>query len=90
MAQDLTPLRSKYIIYRRNEDGTQGEEITEQTFLLRPHDPHARVAMKAYADSVEATNPQLAAELRELATFKNRDGMTVQFESDKLFITEEA
>ena len=82
--QDLTPLRSKYIIYRRNEDGTQGEEVDGKTFLLRPHDPHARVAIKAYADSVEETNPQLAADLRE---------MVAEYDIryiDKMFVTEEA
>lgn len=29
------------------------------------HDPHARVALAAYADSCESENPTLAAELRQ-------------------------
>jgi hypothetical protein len=42
-----------------------GEEITSFRFVLLPHDPHARVALLAYADSVEGDNPELARELRE-------------------------
>lgn len=43
-----------------------GEEVTDFRFTLIPsHDPHAEVALRAYADAVEAENPQLARELRE-------------------------
>lgn len=42
-----------------------GEEITSFRFVMLPHDSHARVALRAYADSVEGENPELAQELRE-------------------------
>jgi hypothetical protein len=50
----------------RNETG---EEITNFRFVLIPglpsNDRHARVALRAYADSCEPENPGLARELRE-------------------------
>lgn len=46
-----------------------GEEITDFRFVLIPglpsNDLHARVALRAYADSCESENPTLARELRE-------------------------
>jgi hypothetical protein len=46
-----------------------GEEITEFRFVLIPgppsNDPHARVALRAYADSCDSENSALARELRE-------------------------
>lgn len=43
-----------------------GEEVKGFRFTLIPsHDPHAGTALRAYADAVEAENPQLAEELRE-------------------------
>lgn len=53
-------------IYRRNPDGTNGEQVDGPTFTLRPHDPHALVALRAYADSVRPTDPLLAEELDAL------------------------
>lgn len=57
---------SKYIIHRRNDDGTLGEVISGPTFTLRPYDPHARVAMVAYAASVANENKHLADDLLNL------------------------
>jgi hypothetical protein len=52
----------KFTVIRRST----GEEVSEFRFVLVPgHDPHAVVALRAYADSVEGENPQLASELRE-------------------------
>lgn len=45
-----------------------GEEITSFRFVMLPHDRHARAALRAYADSVEGENPELARELRERLT----------------------
>jgi hypothetical protein len=43
-----------------------GEEVTDFRVTLIPsHDPHAAVALRAYADAVEADNPQFAADIRE-------------------------
>jgi hypothetical protein len=42
-----------------------GEEVKRPSFILFPdHDPHARAALRAYADSVEKSNPELAIDLR--------------------------
>lgn len=64
--QDMSGFYKKYNIYRRNPDGSDGEHIAGPTFTLRPHDPHALVALKAYADSVRGTNSALAADLDAL------------------------
>lgn len=64
--QDFNGFYKKYNIYRRNPDGTNGAQVDGPTFTLRPHDPHALVALKAYADSVRPTNPLLAEELDAL------------------------
>ena len=41
-----------------------GEEVFN-AFVLKPDvDEHARAALRAYADSVEASNPNLASDLR--------------------------
>jgi hypothetical protein len=44
--------------------GVPVEEVLAPFFLLKFHDPHARVAIKAYADSCEKQYPKLAADLR--------------------------
>ena len=56
----------KYRVFHVGERGTLGEEVEGPVFTLRPYDPHARVALKAYADSVRETNPKLAADLEHL------------------------
>lgn len=61
-------LYRKYDLYRvRNADGHEyRERVTDPFFALRyTTDPHAAVALRAYADSCENDYPQLAAELRE-------------------------
>lgn len=60
---DSRGLVSKYVVYRRNADGSQGELVEGPTFTLRPYDPHARVALVAYAESVANENPQLAEDV---------------------------
>ena len=52
-----------------NVTRTDGKPMAGPCFVLAyGRDPHARVALAAYADSVEFELPQLAAELRaELA-----------------------
>jgi hypothetical protein len=63
--RDLRGYYDKFQVTRRET----GEEITGPKFTLLPdHDPHARVALRAYADSCEGENPDLAADLRELAS----------------------
>jgi len=50
---------------------TRLEEVdpNAEYFILRiDTDPHARVALKAYADSVEQDNPQFAKDIREQLT----------------------
>lgn len=54
---------SKFTVIRRET----GEEVTDATFTLIPaSDPHARVALAAYAEACEEDNPGLARDLREL------------------------
>lgn len=43
------------------------EEVREFVFVLKPDsDPHARVAMAAYAESVQGEKPMLAEDLRSV------------------------
>lgn len=44
--------------------GIPVEEVEVPFFLLKFHDPHARAAIRAYADSCEKQFPVLAADLR--------------------------
>lgn len=56
-------LFEKYRVIRK---GIGGGRIVENPFVLVPEkDPHAVVALIAYAASVEGENPTLAKELRE-------------------------
>lgn len=62
MGKDKDTYYPKYIIIRRSN-----AEILDPTtcFTLVPErDPHAKVALKAYADSCEDDAPGLAAALR--------------------------
>jgi len=60
-------LYRKYELYRVDEtDPTQRSLVFDPFFVLRyTRDPHARVALAAYATSCAHDYPQLAAELRE-------------------------
>ncbi|AVO21677.1 sulfatase-modifying factor enzyme [Mycobacterium phage MooMoo] len=59
-------LYRKYELYRVSEDGSSRYRVTDPSFVLRyTRDPHARVALAAYADSCEAEYPALAADLRK-------------------------
>lgn len=71
---DLQGLYRKYIV----TDAVTGKEVDGATFTLRPEDPHARVALKAYADSVQGQNPTLADDLYALVHLHSEDG--VEFE----------
>jgi hypothetical protein len=58
------PPRGLYDKYRVHRPGHSTEPL-DGCFVLRPaHDPHARVALAAYAESVEPCNPALAHDLR--------------------------
>lgn len=66
--QDMRGFYDKFQVVRRST----GEEVTEATFTLIPeNDKHACVALDAYANSVEDSNPELAQDLRDLAA-RNR------------------
>lgn len=59
-------LYRKYDLFRVSGDGERVSLVTDPFFVLRyTTDPHAAVALRAYADSCEADYPVLAAELRE-------------------------
>lgn len=62
-------LYRKYELYRVKEDDAgnvrEHYQVTDPFFVLKyATDPHAAVAVRAYADSCEAEYPVLAAELR--------------------------
>lgn len=62
--RDMKGYYDKFQVIRRET----GEEVAGPTFTLLPdHDHHAKVAVRAYADSCESENPELAADLRLLA-----------------------
>lgn len=49
-----TGLYEKYRVQR-----TDGKPLTGRVFVLQPEtDPHARAALRAYADSLSASNPE--------------------------------
>lgn len=57
---DPKGLYKKYNVTERS-----GKPVEGFTFVLRLADPHARVALQAYADSVRAENFQLAADIED-------------------------
>ena len=58
-------LYRRFDLYRVGDDGEPQYLVTDPYFILRyTTDPHARVALAAYADSCEAEFPVLAADLR--------------------------
>lgn len=61
---DTQPYYQKYTVVRN--DGQTIEPDAEWFVLMVHKDPHARVALAAYADSVAHTAPELAASLRAL------------------------
>ncbi|MGX9669945.1 hypothetical protein [Mycobacterium sp. HM-7] len=59
-------LYAKYSIYRNTDAGRAIVPLTDPAFVLRyTTDPHAAVALGAYANSCEADYPKLAADLRD-------------------------
>ncbi len=53
-------------------------------FVLRfDKDPHARVAMAAYADSVESVNPKFAEDIRKKIRPHNRRAAAMAAEGSK-------
>ena len=68
-------IRTRAILWGHGHDGGRVPtepyiaETVEECFVLRyDRDPHARVALLAYAASCEGENPSLAADLRALVT----------------------
>lgn len=61
---DPKGLYRKYAVFEAAGIGrtSPGNPILD-CFVLRPQDPHARIALMAYAESVRAENPVLAQEL---------------------------
>lgn len=61
-------LYNKYELFRvREDDPGHAFRVHTPFFVLRyDRDPHARVALAAYADSCAADNPMLAADLRDM------------------------
>jgi hypothetical protein len=53
--------------YRISKDGESTDPDARYFVLRYDTDPHARVAMVAYAESVERDNPQLARDLKRAA-----------------------
>lgn len=60
-------LYGKYIAYRVAPFAGRADALVREPFFLLKYttDPHARVALAAYADSCEADYPVLAADLRK-------------------------
>ncbi|WP_254383929.1 DUF5678 domain-containing protein [Mycobacteroides chelonae] len=57
-------LYRRFDLYRIDEDGEHQYLVTDPYFILRyTTDPHARVALEAYADSCRDEYPALAADL---------------------------
>ncbi len=58
--------KNKYFIQKRGKHGLRPVAKRAKYFVLRfDKDPHARVAMAAYADSVESVNPKFAEDIRK-------------------------
>lgn len=54
----------KFNVYRREQDGSNGEQVVDEAFTLVPaHDPAALPALEAYAAAVRDKNPGLASDL---------------------------
>ena len=72
-------LYRKYELRRVNEDGSLRYVVADPFFALRyTTDPHARVALEAYADSCAADYPALAADLyRQLGIDADPDPVEV-------------
>lgn len=65
--------KRKYYIQKRTPSGLRSVPQRAQYFVLRfDKDPHARIAMAAYADSVEAVNSQFAEDIRKRIRPHNR------------------
>ena len=60
----------KYIVKLRS--GRRKDRNAKYFVLRFDRDPHARVAMAAYADSVESVNPEFAEDIRKKIRPHNR------------------
>lgn len=60
------PLHQKYVVTRLHDE-TGKHDLCEFFVLDLGHDKHAQVALRAYAESVNAEDPGFAAELIGLA-----------------------
>ena len=68
MGNDRTEgLYRKYRVTRLDGSSRSGRkhELCEYFVLDLEHDPHARPALEAYAESCEDSHPHLAADLRD-------------------------
>jgi hypothetical protein len=75
-------LYSKYEVYKIEPWGT-GIRLTDPgpVFVLAyPKDPHARVALAAYAESCQADYPYLAEDLRDLLDEHRPDDYPSRFD----------
>lgn len=62
MPQNDIGLYKKYTVIKNST----GEEVQEETFTFNLEtDPHAEVAMLAYAEAIQDINPRLALDIRE-------------------------
>lgn len=60
---DTSGLYNKFDVFSKRT----GEKVEAFTFTLVPdRDPHAEVALAAYADSVRVINPTLASDINDL------------------------
>ncbi len=68
--------REKYHIQKIGKFALYPTAKRAKYFVLRfDKDPHARVAMAAYADSVESVNPRFAEDIRKKIRPHNRRAM---------------
>lgn len=69
MSDPTRGLYSKYAVKRTDGSSDPGgrHEGCEYFVLDLTHDPHARAALEAYADSCEGDYPLLARDLRDAA-----------------------
>lgn len=60
----------KFIVHRSDGSSEPGGKHEHCKFFVLDlnHDPHALVALSAYADSCELDYPQLAADLRQIVS----------------------
>lgn len=62
--------RVQKVIHGTDQRGDPSEDYIDypgEYFVLAAHDPHARAALRAYADSCAAEFPKLASDLRDMS-----------------------